>query len=682
MDDGQLQRQLGQLFIVGFDGLTADDNIKTLIRAPYYIGGVVLSRRNIATTDQVVALVHDLQRTAKDAGHARPLFICASQDNGLGSTIEPPVAPSLPDLTSVRATGSAGVAYRVASATGRLLGTLGINMNFTDVCNITSKASKAAEAERALSGDELGHLSAATLKGLRSEGIVPCIKSFTGCDYTCRDSQVAIPADSKSKKMLETHDLIPYRRAFAQNVEAVMIPHVVVPCLDDSLPVSFSRRAVNILREKLQYKGLMISDCLDPEASAANGAVASFLAGNHCIIMSDTFTAQIEAFRRVLDACDAGEIPLDQILKSFALVNRLKDQFLDWESMLKIHPVNELNLDFQADTLLLETGKPELCTGPSQIPIEPFDPSEDMTQLIKLWHSLLPQYAVPAYRLSDLLTRPNGAHFRVRRGPTLIGFVATYLNEDRPTTYISALLVDPAHQSQGIGTALIRHAQAYLRTASTARTVTIGSSFPRFWPGVPLDIPTHCQSFFTNRGFCNAPGPTARDYFVDLAKYEAPSAALERAAAAGVTFMPWRKDQYDECMTRQKEMFGGDDVWIGAYERLATSEQYHQAMVAVDTSGKQVGWTLMLEPGIGLISDLAFPPLLGEKTGQIGCVGVHSDARNKGVGLALVAHAAVDLKRRGMERIFVDWVTLVNWYEKTGFEVWREYRTMTLNELD
>ena len=79
---------------------------------------------------------------------------------------------------------------------------------------------------------------------------------------------------------------------------------------------------------------------------------------------------------------------------------------------------------------------------------------------------------------------------------------------------------------------------------------------------------------------------------------------------------------------------------------------------------------------------LAFPPVLGPKTGQIGCVGVHPEARNKGVGVGMVAAAAVDLKRRGMTHAFIDWTSLVGWYERAGFHVWREYRPMVLNEME
>ena len=98
-------------------------------------------------------------------------------------------------------------------------------------------------------------------------------------------------------------------------------------------------------------------------------------------------------------------------------------------------------------------------------------------------------------------------------------------------------------------------------------------------------------------------------------------------------------------------------------------------MVAFDEKGNQVGWTLMLPPTSPLLQrDWALPPLCGPKTGLIGCVGVDMAHRKSGIGLALLCHAIEDMKQRGIEGVFVDWVSLNGWYEQIGFEVWRSYR--------
>lgn len=82
----------------------------------------------------------------------------------------------------------------------------------------------------------------------------------------------------------------------------------------------------------------------------------------------------------------------------------------------------------------------------------------------------------------------------------------------------------------------------------------------------------------------------------------------------------------------------------------------------------------MLPPGPGINGAWAFPQIAGPNTGLIGCVGVDADHRSSGIGLALICHAVENMKERGIEGVFVDWVALDGWYEQVGFEVWRSYR--------
>lgn len=111
-----------------------------------------------------------------------------------------------------------------------------------------------------------------------------------------------------------------------------------------------------------------------------------------------------------------------------------------------------------------------------------------------------------------------------------------------------------------------------------------------------------------------------------------------------------------------------------AYMALDPRKFPDSAMVAFDSEGKQVGWTLMLPPSSALLEKWAMPPLCGPNTGLIGCVGVDKDSRRAGIGLGLICHAIEHMKQKGIQGVFVDWVALDGWYEQVGFEVWRSYR--------
>ena len=66
-------------------------------------------------------------------------------------------------------------------------------------------------------------------------------------------------------------------------------------------------------------------------------------------------------------------------------------------------------------------------------------------------------------------------------------------------------------------------------------------------------------------------------------------------------------------------------------------------------------------------------PLLGEHFGGLGPIGMGQAQRKRGLGLALCALAIDDLKQRGVQQMAIDWTTLVDFYGKLGFSVWKRY---------
>ncbi|KAI0255533.1 hypothetical protein BJV78DRAFT_1176510 [Lactifluus subvellereus] len=83
LTDG-IRQEIGQHFVVGFDGIDVNPDIEILIR-DYHVGNVIIMKRNVQSAQQMHALVQKLQGIAKDAGHERPLMIGTDQENGLVS---------------------------------------------------------------------------------------------------------------------------------------------------------------------------------------------------------------------------------------------------------------------------------------------------------------------------------------------------------------------------------------------------------------------------------------------------------------------------------------------------------------------------------------------------------------------------------------------------------------------
>ena len=121
---------------------------------------------------------------------------------------------------------------------------------------------------------------------------------------------------------------------------------------------------------------------------------------------------------------------------------------------------------------------------------------------------------------------------------------------------------------------------------------------------------------------------------------------------------------------------------MSAYEAHAAAKQYEDIMVVFNSKGEQIAWTLMCPPESKMCEFFAFLPLAGEKSGLIACVGVEKDIRGGGIGRLLMAAAMENLKAKGTEGIFIDWVVIRGFYEKLGIEVWREYEGFELQIRD
>ena len=124
--------------------------------------------------------------------------------------------------------------------------------------------------DRSFSGDPhlVAHLGLAFARGLSKAGIMACGKHFPGHGDTLLDSHLALPTVSRSRAHLERVELLPFREAVAQRIDALMTAHVVYPNLDPSdTPATLSPTIISkLLRKQWGYQGLVVSDDLGMKA--------------------------------------------------------------------------------------------------------------------------------------------------------------------------------------------------------------------------------------------------------------------------------------------------------------------------------------------------------------------------------------------------------------------------------
>ncbi|KAJ7623448.1 glycoside hydrolase family 3 protein [Roridomyces roridus] len=346
------KKRIGQHFVFGFHGHTVSPDIKTLIQE-YYIGSVILMKRNIVDATQTKTLVRDLQTLARDAGHTRPLLIGTDQENGLVSAFSRPDAGTqFPGAMALAATGSPEIAQQVSFATGRELKLAGINWAYSPVADVNSDSRNPVIGVRSFGDDpeKVGIFANAVSAGLSKAGVAPSAKHFPGHGDTSVDSHLALPRILKTKPELAAVELPPFATLIENSVATIMTGHMALPSITGSdEPCSLSRAiTTDLLREEMGFEGVVTTDCLEMDAisdvsqgacGVEEGAVRALEAGADIVMICHTMNWQRGAVLATYKAVESGRLVLEE-----TRIDALKDKFVGtWEDVL-----GEKN-DFAAD---------------------------------------------------------------------------------------------------------------------------------------------------------------------------------------------------------------------------------------------------------------------------------------------------------------------------------------------
>ena len=269
MKNADLRAQVGQLLIMGFDGAEASPRLATMLRE-LRPGGAILFARNLNTAAQVYDLLATCER-ALDV----PLFRCVDLEGGTVDRLRAIVAHA-PSAQAVTRTRKPALWQRHGKLIGNEIRALGFNVDFAPVFDLERGVSRAVMGSRVVSTDprEVVSYARAFLKGLRAARVLGCGKHFPGLGEGSLDSHDQLPVIEKPWRRVWEEDLFPYR-ALRRDVPFVMVAHAAFPAITrDRLPASLSRKwMTDILRQKIGYRGLIISDDLEMGGVLSAGTI-------------------------------------------------------------------------------------------------------------------------------------------------------------------------------------------------------------------------------------------------------------------------------------------------------------------------------------------------------------------------------------------------------------------------
>lgn len=254
-----LDTHLGQLLIVGFEGVAMTAQISSLL-TELQPAGVILFARNITSPEQTYTLLKTCQACV-----STPLFTCVDLEGGRVDRFRNAIGPS-PSAADVFATGDRKLYRKHGKLIGESSRILGFNTDFAPVVDLALEASRTVMSSRAVSADPKHVVLYARefLAGLQSAGVIGAAKHFPGLGEANLDTHHELPSVQKSWKRLWAEDMFPYR-AMQREMPMVLVGHANYPLVThDASPASLSKKWItDVLRKKIGYRGLVVSDDLE-----------------------------------------------------------------------------------------------------------------------------------------------------------------------------------------------------------------------------------------------------------------------------------------------------------------------------------------------------------------------------------------------------------------------------------
>lgn len=274
----------------------------------------------------------------------------------------------------------------------------------------------------------------------------------------------------------------------------------------------------------------------------------------------------------------------------------------------------------------------------------------DMGEIHQIWHDGLGSAsAISADKLSGLLNKKSLLGFY--EGDKLAGFIA--YSDNNNLMSVTAIVIMTTCQRKGIGTALLN---AAIKSADCSEIRLGSGAGAYFWPGVPSNLPS-AISFFRKNGFSFY--EESFDLVMDLK-------SLKPAATPDNIMMRKASSELQESILRFEEQHFLE--WEEYFEQALSEGNFSNVLTAQGSDGTIIGSALIFGPALHTWLQL------GNHAGGLGALGVHPDYRERGIGLALASWASEELKKRGVEKSFVGWTWLVEWYGQLGYNVFQKYQ--------
>ena len=296
------------------------------------VGGVILFGASAPSRLGV-----SLRKLASSAPDGIAPFVMADEEGGVVQRMANLVG-SIPSAREMGASMTPAQIRRLAIGLAERMRAAGVTMDLAPVLDVDGgqgPGNQDPDGTRSFSADEKTASAdgLAFASGLQAGGVVPVVKHFPGLGGATGNTDVT-PASTPPWSTLERVGLVPFENALDAKLPAVMVANATIPGLTN-LPASISPVVLSgLLRDRLGFQGLVMTDALSAVALSAIGytvpkaTVAALQAGADMVVF-DADPGAVASLTNhtvsaVVSAVGAGKLGLARLVGAVAHILKVK----------------------------------------------------------------------------------------------------------------------------------------------------------------------------------------------------------------------------------------------------------------------------------------------------------------------------------------------------------------------
>lgn len=323
--DMSLEDKIYQMMIVSLDQLTGTNDTTEIDRSIYNrmvkmpVGGVVFYNKNLINKEQTSLAILNLNENAKKA-IGLTMFKCVDEEGGKISRVANVKEFGIDNIGPASNIKTAEEAQEAGETVGKYLSELGFSMDFAPDADVITDSRNNVIKDRSYGKDAItvSENAASFAAGLKKYNVLSTYKHFPGHGGTIGNNKQNLPYSNKTLEELMENELVPFRKAETNEIDAIMVAHICLPNVtgnDD--PASMSQMLVtDVLRNELRYSGLIISDSLNTDQ------------------IKKYYTSELAAVRAIEAGCEMLLMPEDPeltctVIKEAINTGRLSEEQID-----------------------------------------------------------------------------------------------------------------------------------------------------------------------------------------------------------------------------------------------------------------------------------------------------------------------------------------------------------------